>query len=752
VSESNRPDSNTAASAATLTAAAMIAQQVGGKATRDALFLTTFDVTSLPYMFIGAALFSLGVVFAFSRILGRFGPGRALPITFVASAIGYLLEWALLGLHPKFICVLIYLHIAGVGGVLISGFWSVVNERFDPRAAKSRVARIAAGATFGGLIGGLLAERVSEALTMSAMLPIFVVLHLFCAWRIRAVNGTTVELRSRQEIDQTVAPKVEVSAWNVIRQAPYLRNLAFLVLLTSIANISLGYVFKAQAVASYGGGEALLRFFAVFYTLVGLCTFIVQMTVSSRALESLGLSRTVGSLPLVVATGSAGAALAPGLVGATLANGAGSIINDSLFRSGYEILYTPIPPKEKRATKSFIDVACHQLGELAGGGVIQLILFAFPGFSIPAVIGFTTFVSLVGLFFTRRLHKGYVVSLERGMKDRAVELDLSEVTDSTTRSVVLRIDPQLRSSITKGTPGPLSQSMSSHFALGTGLEPFGAIARTTGADASAARASALRSGNAQRVRQALQESSSEAAPQIILLLAWDEVAQEGINALRKLAPKISGQLLDALLDPDQDFTVQRRIPKVLTACPTQRVADGLMEAMANRRFEVRFQCGWALYNVVQENNRIALAAERVFGIVRREATAGKKIWESRHLLDSGDELEVAPFVDDVLRDRSSRSMEHVFRLLSLVLPKQPLQMAFRGLYAGDENLRGIALEYLESVLPDEVRAALWPYLEDRRSQVLTTRSREEILETLLRSHESIELHLAALRSKSGLSQ
>ena len=94
----------------------------------------------------------------------------------------------------------------------------------------------------------------------------------------------------------------------------------------------------------------------------------------------------------------------------------------------------------------------------------------------------------------------------------------------------------------------------------------------------------------------------------------------------------------------------------------------------------------------------------------------------------------------------------MFRLLSLVLPKRPLQIAFRGLYAGDENLRGIALEYLESILPIEIREALWPYIEDRRAQSAVTRSREEILETLIRSHESIEVHLAALRAKSDLIQ
>src|SRR5688572_5484805 len=126
--------STSAATAATFTAVAMIANQVAGKATRDALFLSAFDVTSLPYMFIAASLFSLVMVLLFSRILTRFGPSRVLPLSFAASAVLLFGEWLVLRRDTRLASVLLYLHMAGLGSILISGFWSVVNERFDPRA------------------------------------------------------------------------------------------------------------------------------------------------------------------------------------------------------------------------------------------------------------------------------------------------------------------------------------------------------------------------------------------------------------------------------------------------------------------------------------------------------------------------------------------------------------------------------------------------------------------------------------------
>ena len=49
----------------------MIAHQVGGKATRDALFLDNFDVDFLPRMLAAAALLSVPVVLGTARLLAR---------------------------------------------------------------------------------------------------------------------------------------------------------------------------------------------------------------------------------------------------------------------------------------------------------------------------------------------------------------------------------------------------------------------------------------------------------------------------------------------------------------------------------------------------------------------------------------------------------------------------------------------------------------------------------------------------------
>ena len=100
-------------------------------------------------------------------------------------------------------------------------------------------------------------------------------------------------------------------------------------------------------------------------------------------------------------------------------------------------------------------------------------------------------------------------------------------------------------------------------------------------------------------------------------------------------------------------------------------------------------------------------------MVQREAAVGRPVWDSQRLLHQVDDLRPEPSSTMFVKDSASRSLAHVFTLLALVLPAEPLQIAFRGLHTDDQHLRGTALEYLEGVLPPPIRASLWPYLEDR---------------------------------------
>jgi hypothetical protein len=725
---------------AVICAGFVTAQFVAGKAARDTLFLAHVGITSLPAMIIGTSVFSIALVAATAKGVSRLSPPRFVSWAFAISAVLLIIEWALISTAPRVGAVLVYLHISGLGPILGSGFWLVTTERFDPRTAKRKFGQIAGGGTLGGLLGGLAAERVAVLSGVGMMLPILAILNVVCAWQVRRLAPPT----SHPQSDEFSADLTPASAWagvRVLSETPYLRHLALLVLLSTTGAALIDYGFKVQAVATLGSGESLLRFFAVYYAAVSLVTFAVQTSFSQFALERLGLAVTSATPSLALFAGALGSLVAPGLQGVVVARGGESIFRGSLFRAAYEVFYTPLPSVERRAAKTVIDVGFDRAGDAVGGGIIRFILLLAAPLQHVTIIAATLACSALAIVVASRLTRGYIQTLERSLRERALALDISQVTDVTTRTTMMQTLLPARSGAADNEDWPASG----------GGEKSSTLLAPNVLDPEVQDIISLRSRNRARTLAVLRrdkELTPALIPHAIPLLAWDPVADEVIRALRIVAPSHVGALADALLDPYEDFAVRRRIPRVMAGCRTQRAVDGLLLGLADTRFEVRFQCGRALKAITGAHPHLHIDETRIFDVVRREVAVGRPVWEGHRLLDRLADGEAPTFVDDFVRMRASQSLAHVFTVLSLVLPSEPLQIAFRGLHADDQNLRGTALEYLESILPPVVRDPLWPFLEDHRPPGRPEKPRQDILADLLRSNHSIMLNLEEIKRRS----
>jgi len=162
---------------------------------------------------------------------------------------------------------------------------------------------------------------------------------------------------------------------------------------------------------------------------------------------------------------------------------------------------------------------------------------------------------------------------------------------------------------------------------------------------------------------------------------------------------------------------------------------------------VRYRAGRALIPMAEGIPGLRVDRERVFGLVQSEMAVDRGIWETRQLIDLPDD-EASPMEAELLRDRANRSLEHLFTLLSLILPRQTLRLAFHALHTDDPQLRGTALEYLETVLPESIRGRLWALLETGDLQPRGRARPDQALRDLLASRETIGLALAEARRRA----
>lgn len=712
----------TAVTAAMLAAGALIAQQVVGKATRDALFLSTFRVSSLPVVMIVSAVASSLAVLAFSAALSRRSPAQVVPRALAAGTVLLLAEWGLSLVQPRLAAVAVYLHMAAFGATVVSGFWSLVNERFDPYLARRVMGRIGLGASLGGVAGGLLAWSAAGVLPVPSMLALmaaFNVVSLIALGRLGAPGGPPTGLHARRE---DIGP---LSGIRLLREVRYLRDLAVFVALGAATEAMLDYVLNAKAAASFAAGQPLLSFFALFHTTVGLLALVAQTTLSRPSLLGLGLAGTVALRPAAVVVTALVGLVDPRLWTALLTRGAHGVLQNSLFRSGYELLFTPLAERRKRPTKTIVDVGFDRLGTVGGGLLTLLVVFALGGRgSTRALFALAGASALCAIAVSRRLHHGYVLALEESLRSGVVRLEAAEVRDSTTLVTLARTGMGLD-----------RQALLREVAAARGV-PTGDEAVVPAEPALQAIAE-LRSGRPDAVRRALRrpEASDPAmVGYLVPLLADNTVFLDVVRALRRLGPRITGQLLDGLLDLRQEVAIRRRLARVLRGSPVQRAADGLVQALADPRFEVRRESGLTLARISQREPSLRLPRAEMFAAVVRELETGAADWAMAAELAGEDDT--LPEEGDRPQTPAERGLAHVFTLLSMAVEREPMQTAYWALRGEDATLRGTALEYLENVLPDNVTRALWPQLGMHAPALGSARPRQQIVSDLLRAGDT----------------
>jgi AAA family ATP:ADP antiporter len=667
-------------------AALMVAHQVAGKAVRDATFLSAWPVSQLPAIVTVTALVVVGTVPLYSRLLERFGPRAVVSIGFLASAVAHLAEWRFAS-GGRWTAVVIYLHLAGLSGLLLSGFWSVMGERFDIQSAKAMYGRIAASGTLGGLLGGVIVAQIVGVWSASSALLLLAILHLGCGIGVVLLGEPPAGFSSLTRSPDRTG---DVLGLSVLRRAPHLATLALIVGLGTAGATIADYLLKMHAVQRIGTGAGLLQFFATFYVIVQVLTFLTQFAVNT-SVRRFGLGATISTLPAGLGGMGTLSLLYPTFPIFVLLRGLESVLRGSLFRSAYELSFVPMDPVEKRRTKTFLDVTCDRTGDALGAAIVQLLLLTGATYLSSQLLAAMIALSAVGVWLGKRLDGLYLGMVERRLAGHGEATPLLVRSDAgwTMLEVSQRVQPE------RGPAAPT------------------AVGRTpVETDPELSRVADLRSGNRERVERALEQLTNPGAlelSEVIPLLAWNDMVTLARAVLERAVSSHVGLLTDALLDSDTDFAIRRRIPRILGTMADERAIAGLVAGLDDGRFEVRYQCSRAIRRMLTRHPDLKVDGARFMAVAERELSVPPQVWHGYRLIDSVEHDEDISARDAA--DQGQRNLEHLFSLLAAVLPAGPLDVALRGLRSDDVALRSVAIEYLDGVLPTAVWSRLSRLLE-----------------------------------------
>jgi hypothetical protein len=419
----------------------------------------------------------------------------------------------------------------------------------------------------------------------------------------------------------------------------------------------------------------------------------------------------MAALPAFVLTGGLFAFLFRHLMTTAFLRAGTAMFYNSFFRAGFESLYTPIPAGDKRASKLLIDVGADRTGDMLGGLAVMLILLA-PAVATQSLLFAAAGVLslLIGLLILA-LHRGYVRQLASNLRTGTLKADEITATDATTlRTIAITQTAVNRNDLLR----EIARARPHESGATAGTDPSGR--NMVVSDPVLEAVAELRSGDDERIRRVLvgRTMRADLLPHAIPLLARQELLRDVFRAIKPMASRAAGQLVDALLDRHTHPVVRRRLPLILARADNLLAIQGLVDCLDDKDWDVRYRSGQALCGIRSSHPSLIFPVDRLWIRIRFEVSR----------LDA--ERTQGP-------GRQDARLHHLFNLLGVVYSPEIMEICYRSLSGDDPGLRGTALELLENQLPQDVKDHFWPTVAPEGGVKGSKRALQEIARDLLRA-------------------
>jgi AAA family ATP:ADP antiporter len=191
------------------------------------------------------------------------------------------------------------------------------------------------------------------------------------------------------------------------------------------------------------------------------------------------------------------------------------------------------------------------------------------------------------------------------------------------------------------------------------------------------------------------------------------LADAATIALAAFGDRIVGTLRDYLIDHEMKAEIRREIPKVLEAIGTRAAQVVLTESVLDPDVILRYHTISALNRLAQAHPERATDRKLIESVLAAEILGHYRSYQvlgTLGTLSSAAEDPANP-IEHGLRESMEKETERIFRLLKILYPQYDLHSAYVGLQSTDPIVHDNAVEFMDSVLPPEVRSLVIPLFD-----------------------------------------
>ena len=391
----------------------MVAMGLVAKTAKDAYFLSRFEKTILPLMFLGVAVAIAPVLTYYTKVSKQLSPRLLFMITSSIFLSSFIIVQPMI---TGWVVPTVYIWIELVVGIMIIQFWGYAAESFEPQQAKRLFGIIGGGGSFAVMLVGMNLKPFVKIFGTDELL--FVAAGLLALTMFFGLNAIRYIKKSPAKKTSSTTKKKKEK-----KKDPFIIGIGTIVFLSAIVTILVDYQFKMVASSSFPNESELVGFFGLFYSVAGAASIIMQFFVTGNILSRFGILFGLLILPFFLIAGSTAILFAPILMSVSFAKFSDQTFKFTINTSSLELLWLPVPPVIRKTLKPQISGTLKSIGEGLGG----LATFLLVKIISIQYLSIVSLGAIAGWLFTSfKVKNGYIKQLESAISKR--QIDFEELT------------------------------------------------------------------------------------------------------------------------------------------------------------------------------------------------------------------------------------------------------------------------------------------------------------------------------------
>ncbi|MCX6560743.1 MAG: MFS transporter [Candidatus Aminicenantes bacterium] len=356
----------------TIVAAATLAL-MGYEMARSAassIFLAHYHASRLTEALMLLPLVMILLTYAISRLLRRFGPSATYALTLVVSGLVLAATATAARRGVRGSAFVLYVFAQAYIVLIVEQSWAFINSLFSTEDSKRWngviIAATTAGSVTGGLLTGLLSERIGseQVVLCAAVLTVAAMLLSRRAFRQAGPERTAADRQPERLADHF--------AWDLLRSDPTLGRLALMVIASQSISVLFDIAFHRSLQAAMPLQEPRTAFLGFFFGGVNAVAFGLQLGLCPRLLRRFQVRHILAAIPLLYGAAALAGVALPLLPVLGAAFFLSKTVDYSVFRASKEVLYVPLPFSARYRGKMTIDALIYRSTKGAASALLSL--------------------------------------------------------------------------------------------------------------------------------------------------------------------------------------------------------------------------------------------------------------------------------------------------------------------------------------------------------------------------------------------